>query len=247
MPKLQHMPDQQPVRRNIPPIPGHILSLMESDKVYIFNVGPWEHVVRLGSLGTFTVPKCEDGEDVSKPLEYRAGQPGLPAVLPECNYQGDNTWSWSFDTTGRRVAQNILGHAGFSHSSNDLTKYGVFIAAGSVPTESEINAAREKLYALYDERVRQADQAFEINGGMEMVNGTSVSTITKDHVQACKALGLEREWAKVNKRMVPCPACDESVKPGAAICQHCDAILDEEKARKFFPHKFGKTRKSEAA
>jgi hypothetical protein len=33
-------------------------------------------------------------------------------------------------------------------------------------------------------------------------------------------------------RMIDCPACGEKVKPGVAVCRHCSAILDDEKAAK---------------
>jgi transcription initiation factor TFIIIB Brf1 subunit/transcription initiation factor TFIIB len=32
--------------------------------------------------------------------------------------------------------------------------------------------------------------------------------------------------------MHECPACGEKVKIGAAVCKHCGAILDEDKAAK---------------
>jgi transposase len=32
--------------------------------------------------------------------------------------------------------------------------------------------------------------------------------------------------------MSDCPACGEKVKPGVAVCKHCGAILDAEKAAK---------------
>jgi len=33
-------------------------------------------------------------------------------------------------------------------------------------------------------------------------------------------------------RMSDCPACGEKEKPGVAVCRHCIAILDQEKAAK---------------
>jgi len=33
-------------------------------------------------------------------------------------------------------------------------------------------------------------------------------------------------------RMNECPACGEKVKPAVAVCKHCGAILDAEKAAK---------------
>ena len=41
---------------------------------------------------------------------------------------------------------------------------------------------------------------------------------------------MEREWAYVPMRMADCPACGEKIKSGVAVCKHCHAILNAEKA-----------------
>ena len=56
--------------------------------------------------------------------------------------------------------------------------------------------------------------------------------ISDTHRRAALALGLEREWAYVPQKMVDCPVCGEKVKPGVALCRHCGAVLDPEKAAK---------------
>jgi transcription initiation factor TFIIIB Brf1 subunit/transcription initiation factor TFIIB len=52
------------------------------------------------------------------------------------------------------------------------------------------------------------------------------------HRRAAISLNMEREWAYIPQRMVDCPACGEKVKPGVAVCRHCGAVLDAEKAAK---------------
>jgi len=37
---------------------------------------------------------------------------------------------------------------------------------------------------------------------------------------------------------IDCPNCAEKIAATAAVCRHCDAVLDEEKARKLFPDRF---------
>ena len=51
-----------------------------------------------------------------------------------------------------------------------------------------------------------------------------------EELRAAIGLGVEREWAYVPMRMNDCPACGEKVKQGVAVCKHCGAILDAEKA-----------------
>ena len=62
--------------------------------------------------------------------------------------------------------------------------------------------------------------------------GHSFREISDLHRRAAIALGIERDWAYVPMRMAECPACGEKVKPGVAVCKHCGAILDAEKAAK---------------
>lgn len=230
------------VRHSAPPIPAVMQQLMDSKRYYIYNVGPKSHTVPLGTMGQFLIPACPEGEEYSDPVSHM-GKPGIPAIVPQnvvTSVEGNRVQhGWDMETTGEGVAKDIIG-TGLS----DRRKYGVFLAADKIPTAVELEAANQNLQDYYDGLIREADQAYEINGGQEISdNGRSYSAITQDHVFAVKALGLDKPWARKNKKMVPCPACDEPTRPGAAICSHCDAILDEAKARQFFPHKFGEEKR----
>lgn len=232
----------QKTTHNLPKIPAPMQAVMNQGRTYIFNVGPRQHSVSLGSMGTFIVPACPEDADCSPSLRFR-GEDGIPSIVPETVVDAVEgfsvTYKWDFSTEGARVAKNIVGLTGFAHISADLTRFGVFLSTNAVPTEAEKSAAREKLADTYDARVREADQKFEINGGMETgENGVSYPGITQDHIQACKALGLDRPWARKNAKMIPCLGCGQPVAPGAVRCHHggCGAILDEARARQLFPH-----------
>lgn len=228
--------------RNVPNIPAPMRSMIEQRTVFIFNVGPHQYPRYQGSLGTFFIPACPEGEEVSGPLMYQ-GKPGLPSLVPESVVEAVDgrtvTYKWDFTCEGHKLALDLIGKSAFRDASDDLTQYGVFIAKGSVPTQDEIDAARAKWEATCGERVRRADQNFEVNGGMEQGdNGKSYPGITKDDVTAARVLGLDRPWARKNAKMIPCLGCGQSVAPSAVRCHHngCGAILDEVKARQLFPH-----------
>jgi hypothetical protein len=237
------LPDHRnEISRSIAALPGPIRSMMDQNRIHIFNVGPWSYTRPMGSLGTFFIPGCSEDDDCSGPLTYQ-GKPGLPSILPESIVDAVDgrtvTYKWDLTTEGAKLARDIIGVSAFRDSSDNLTQYGVFIAAGAEPTEEEIEAAHDKLNAHYDKLVRYADGAFEVNGGMEVGdNGKSYSGITRDHINACRALGLDRPWARKNAKMVPCEGCGQPVAVDAVRCHHggCGAILDEERARKLFPH-----------
>jgi len=67
--------------------------------------------------------------------------------------------------------------------------------------------------------------------------GHSFREISDMHRRAALALGAEREWAYVAVEMQDCPVCGERIKRGVAVCKHCRAILDEERAAKHGLHR----------
>ncbi len=105
-----------------------------------------------------------------------------------------------------------------------LTQHGVFIAEGQKPTREEVEEAKARVEAWYQELVQQGDAYWAADRDMRR-NG-----ITDLHRRAAIALGLEREWSYVPKKHVACPFCQEMVKEGVVRCKHCGAILDPDKA-----------------
>jgi len=118
-----------------------------------------------------------------------------------------------FPITAREIADDIL---------QDLHDHGVFICAGTRPTSEELTAATARRDAFYHRLVSEGDVLW--------ARGHSFREISDMHRRAALALGVEREWAYVPMRMSECPACGEKVKTGVAVCKHCHAILDAEKA-----------------
>jgi hypothetical protein len=118
-----------------------------------------------------------------------------------------------FPITAREIADDIL---------QDLHDHGVFICAGARPTSEELAAASARRDAFYHRLVSEGDVLW--------ARGHSFREISDMHRRAALALGVEREWAYVPMRMSECPACGEKVKTGVAVCKHCHAILDAEKA-----------------
>ena len=118
-----------------------------------------------------------------------------------------------FPITAREIADDIL---------QDLHDHGVFVCAGASPTSEELAAATARRDAFYHRLISEGDVLW--------ARGHSFREISDMHRRAALALGVEREWAYVPMRMSECPACGEKVKTGVAVCKHCHAILDAEKA-----------------
>ena len=118
-----------------------------------------------------------------------------------------------FPITAREIADDLL---------QDLHDHGVFVCAGARPTSEELAAATARRDAFYHRLIGEGDTL--------LARGHSFREISDMHRRAALALGVEREWAYVPMRMSECPACGEKVKSGVAVCKHCHAILDAEKA-----------------
>ena len=90
--------------------------------------------------------------------------------------------------------------------------------------EDELASGQARRLEWYQQLVAEADTMW--------ARGHSYREISDMHRRAALSLGIERDWAFVPQKLVECPACGEKVKPGVAICKHCKAVLDVEKAAK---------------
>ncbi|HVB87456.1 MAG TPA: hypothetical protein VNK23_12420 [Candidatus Dormibacteraeota bacterium] len=127
---------------------------------------------------------------------------------------GDNR-RFPFTISAREIAEDLL---------QDLRDHGVFVCAGARPTADELTAATVRRDAYYHRLIADGDTLW--------ARGHSFREISDMHRRAAIALGVEREWAYVPTRTSECPACGEKIKLGVAVCKHCHAILDAEKAAK---------------
>jgi len=118
-----------------------------------------------------------------------------------------------FAISAREIADDLI---------QDLHDHGIFVCAGARPTDAELATAAARRDGYYHRLIAEGDTLW--------ARGHSFREISDMHRRAALALGLEREWAYVPMRLMDCPACGEKLKPGVAVCKHCGAILDREKA-----------------
>jgi hypothetical protein len=155
--------------------------------------------------GMYHIPACKKGEGYATlRIEPRGDMIDI----------GDNR-RLPLMIGAREIAEDLL---------QDLHDHGVFVCEADEPSAAEIATARARSEAFHHKLVAEADVMW--------ARGHSFREISDLHRRAAIALGLEREWAYVPVKMSDCPACGEKVKPGVAVCRHCSAILDAEKAAK---------------
>jgi hypothetical protein len=155
--------------------------------------------------GVYHIPACPKGEAYALVLITPRG---------DALDLGDNR-RFPFTISAREIAEDLL---------QDLHDHGVFVCAGPRPSPQELAASISRRDTYYHRLVSDGDTMW--------ARGHSFREISDLHRRAAIALGVEREWAYVPTRMAECPACGERVKPEVAVCKHCGAILDAEKAAK---------------
>lgn len=158
------------------------------------------------TYGVFHIPACAKGEACAMLIVTPRG---------DAIDLGDNR-RFPFTITPREIAEDIV---------QDLENHGIFVCAGARPANEEISAASTRRDAWYKQLVTDADEMW--------ARGHSYREISDMHRRAALAMGLDREWAYVPQRSVDCPVCGEKVKTGVAVCRHCGAVLDAERAAKY--------------
>jgi hypothetical protein len=183
--------------------------------IMIFNIGPFRHQRSMGSYGQWTIHPCEAGQVYSKPTE-------VPYITNDPIHLDMFQMAHRHDS-GRKLAADILGLGQFHTASESLEKWGVFIAAGTEPTEEELKAARMRLNRTWDALIMEADSYWNQGPG-------EYKNVTDMHRMAAKARGqMNKPWARGVVEMMKCHICASQVDPAAAICPHCKTVINEAK------------------
>jgi hypothetical protein len=125
--------------------------------------------------------------------------------------------------TAQEVAEDIARE--INGDSGEGSFHGVFVAAGTAPTEAELADARRRLEEFQRRLVTAAD--------LEWERTKNPMFITDLDRRAARQLGLEKPWLYDPKPLAECPVCAEKIKHGVAVCRSCHAILDREKAARY--------------
>ena len=162
------------------------------------------------SYGTYRVRGCESGEPYALTrVEGRMAHMDL----------GDKR-NVEVPISAVEIAQDLCRE--INSDSGEESFFGVFVAAGEVPSNEELRRAREKLAAFYRRLVAGADREWERSHSYLFINDVER--------RAAHYLGLEKDWFYQAHDTVECPGCGEKIKPGVAVCRTCGAILDRGKA-----------------
>ena len=121
----------------------------------------------------------------------------------------------------------------------NLNQYGVFWSTHNPPLKEELAGARRRMEKSYRTELEKM-AAIEARNPDE-----ARSTANNLSHAAAQYFRISTSWHRSDlgerrptNEQFDCPNCAEKIAVGAAVCRHCQAVLDETKARKLFPDRF---------
>jgi len=218
--------------RYIPTLPDMFRKVSEENRVYIFNVGPWEHLKEFGSAGNFRIPACPAGREHSDPLciDGVVGEP-YPKDEVSCVTLpvSGKPRQLSGEGEGIDLALQIIGKGPHVPPGADLVRYGVFISRTPKPSKEARSAAWEELQKQHLAHIREANDEF-------MRDPTNKNGVIQPHWHHVSAHALKKSKAEcpwVGESLAPagrdnCPGCGNVYNVGLEKCA-CGRVLDKAK------------------
>jgi hypothetical protein len=169
------------------------------------------------------------------------------------NYRDENGNLLVRFTNGFKEATKMLSPANPGTDQNfeefnplnvggNLNNFGVFWSVNNPPTQEELDAARNRLVKTFKAELAEMSK---IESGP---GGTAEAQARANNISHAAANYFETSHSWHRSDLIPkgakagatanCPNCEELISASAAVCRHCDAVLDEEKARRLFPDRF---------
>jgi hypothetical protein len=174
------------------------------------------------TYGVYIIKGVEDaGEYTSMPVHGRL----------ETMDQGDQVSSHQL-TEADAIAEDLARQAneGILVPDGSTSFMGVFVSPTAVPSPKLLAEMQKKFIAFCDGQIRLANKFWDLPADHKNIGDLHISCARYRHVSP--------PWMMESTDSMPCPACGKSTPSGVAICATCGAVLDEQKARKFFPERF---------
>lgn len=187
-----------------------------------------DHTVILRTHGAYFIYHPKEGESHrTSHITWKRDYADVGDYDPQYTRRSGIEKRKEFTFDARQIADDICKQINANGPGED-SFFGVFVCAGSEPTEQELENGRNRLRAYFMQCVAAADSQWSANPRHDLVSG-----VAKRGGRYLKLNPEDHGWMSNFQVMADCPACGTRIKPGVAICKGCGAILDEEKAAKF--------------
>jgi hypothetical protein len=148
-------------KSRILPLKLKVIEDLKKEKIHIFNVGPWEQVINTGSTGTFTVPACPAGKPYVEMLVMNVDtgklEPPISIIMEEHVIKSEDEMS-SLTDDGWNFALSMLQVNKGKYRT--LLRFGIFASRNAVPSDDELDAARQALHEECQQIVKWAGDIY---------------------------------------------------------------------------------------
>lgn len=203
------------------PIPKKWVDQITKARVWVVNLTDQTHVLQR-NYGVYFIKGTKDDERYTlTPVNGRI------TTLDE----GDNIRTQQM-VEAEDIA-NDLCHTindGILVEEGEISFGGAFMSVTNPPSEKDLQKHEAMLVAFYDSQVRLGNKFHD-----DPADHKNISAVMR---RAARIRGQKPPWLFDSTPAVACPACGESLRAGVAMCKTCGAIIDEAKARKYFPERF---------
>lgn len=208
-------------RKVVNPIPQKWVKEITSQKLWLINLTEQTYVYHR-TYGHYLIRGVEPGQEYTAIL--------ITGRIEHID-QGDEKYMQQL-TEAEDIASDLAMQANQGILGPDGVEsfMGVFVSPTEKPSAAVLAEMRKKLSAFDDGQIKLADEFWD-----EPRTHKEISAL---HRRCAKRRNQTRPWTYESVNTTACPACGSSIRSGMAICMHCSAIVDEEKARKFFPERF---------
>jgi hypothetical protein len=217
----------------------------KSIPIYIYNVSPLEfNEPRYPNHPHMLIRACPAGKEyilvnsLTHPFAENFRDENGNLMVRWVNGYREATRTLSPANPG--VDQNFEDANPFNINGN-LNNFGVFWSANNPPLPQELRAAKSRLEKTFKQELAELAK---IESG---VGGTNEAQARANNVSHAAANYYGQSFSWHRSDLVPkntpagqieCPNCEEKISASAAVCRHCNAVLDETRARKLFPDRF---------
>lgn len=210
-------------KMRILPMKLQVIENLKSEKIHVFNVGPWGQTVNTGSTGTFNIPACPEGKPYVEML-VQSGKTGqweapIAIIMEEYVIKSEDEMA-SLTEDGWNFAQQMLGLGRGQHPARRLTRFGIFASRNAEPTKQELADAHLALEAECREIVKWAGDTYSTDRKL-----FARAVRPEVHFVAAKVLGrdnpVDSPWMLDANPVgrVKCKMCGRNCDPDVATCE----------------------------
>lgn len=222
----------------------------QTTPIYIYNVGPLEFgeaqgIKRIPNHPHLFLKKCPTDKKY-----ILVGSITNPFPIEDFDSNGNRFVRWE---NGYKEATRMLNPenptltdqdwtnpaAEFRHQKDNLNAFGLFWSVNCPPLDEEVAAARKRMEATFQKELKVMAEYESQGVPLASMPVTRTAHAAAEYFSTGET-PLNFSWHRTDLRVkneiagkIECPACFNLIHPKAATCTFCDAVFDEERAKKF--------------